>query len=90
MAQARNYVFTVNHALMADGVNHIDRLALLDFEGQKHVSFAVYQLEVGENGVEHFQGYLECIGKKSMKQLHEIPGLERAHFEVRRGALLKQ
>lgn len=86
MAQARNYVFTVNHALMADGVNHIDRLALLDFEGQKHVSFAVYQLEVGENGVEHFQGYLECIGKKSMKQLHEIPGLERAHFEVRRGS----
>ena len=34
MAQARNYVFTVNHALMADGVNHIDRLALLDFEGK--------------------------------------------------------
>ena len=27
----------------------------------------------------------ECIGKKSMKQLHQIPGLERAHFEVRRG-----
>ena len=36
--------------------------------------------------MEHFQGYLECIGKKSMKQLHEIPGLERAHFEVRRGS----
>ena len=46
MAQARNYVFTVNHALMADGVNHIDRLALLDFEGQKHVSLLFISLKL--------------------------------------------
>lgn len=86
MAQARNYVFTVNHGLMADGVNYQDDFRLIDFEAQKFVKFAVYQLEVGDDsGLEHFQGYLECIGKKSIKQLHTIPGLERAHFEVRRG-----
>jgi len=45
----------------------------------------VYQYEQGEQGTPHFQGYLECVGKKSIVQLKKLPGFERAHFEVRRG-----
>ena len=51
----------------------------------EYVKYCVYQLEVGAEGTEHFQGYMELSGKHSFKKLHLIPGLERAHFETRRG-----
>lgn len=48
------------------------------------ISFAVYQLERGENGNRHYQGYIECPNRKSLAQVKRlIPG---AHFEVRRGS----
>jgi len=49
------------------------------------VSYCVYQLECGADGTLHFQGYIECVGKKSFAQLHLLEGLESAHFEIRRG-----
>lgn len=92
---ARNYVFTINFPC----VEHRDgRLTfptiprLLDFANfPSWITYCAYQLEVTfdeQTGKanHHFQGYLECRGKKSMKQLHEIEGLERAHFEIRRGS----
>lgn len=45
----------------------------------------MYQIEVGEHGTRHIQGYLECVGKKSLAQLKKLPGMERSHLEVRRG-----
>lgn len=45
---SRNYCFTLNNP---DG--------LLDFSLSEKVTFAVYQLEIGEEGTPHFQGYLE-------------------------------
>lgn len=77
--QARNYMFTVN---FSKGF-----FRLLDpslWAGS--ISYCVYQLEMGAQGTLHFQGYLECIGKRSFHQLHELEGLEEAHFEVRRGS----
>lgn len=84
--QARNYMFTTNFALMDDGVNYMEDFRLLDpLLFPPWITFCVYQLEVGEQGTEHFQGYLELAGKHSMKQLHEVAGFGRAHFEIRRG-----
>lgn len=79
--QARNYVFTVNFGEETKGF-----FRLLDPSlWSDSVSYCIYQLECGANGTLHLQGYLECIGKKSYKQLHELPGLERARFDVRHG-----
>lgn len=78
MSRGRNYVFTANSP---DGV--------LDPETDGwdvHVSYVTWQLEVGESGTLHYQGYIECLGMKSMRQLHELPGLEGAHFEIRKGS----
>jgi len=76
--RGRNYVFTVNNP---DGALYPDLCPVW----AQHVSYATWQLEVGEEGTLHFQGYLECVGKKSMIQLHMCDGLEEAHFEIRRG-----
>lgn len=79
MKQARNYVFTIN---FADG----DVTALLPEEFPEWLTYCCWQLELGhENNVLHYQGYLECSGKKSMKQVHAVPGFERAALQVRRG-----
>lgn len=79
MTQARNYVFTIN---FADG----EVTVLLPEEFPEWLTYAVWQLELGhENNVIHYQGYLECSGKKSMSQIHAVPGFERSALQVRRG-----
>jgi len=78
--QARNYCFTIN---FADG----EVTSLLSEEFPEWFAFCVWQLEIGhENNVMHYQGYLECSGKKSMAQVHSVPGFERAALDVRRGS----
>lgn len=76
--QHRNICFTVN----ADGE---EPLLLLDplHETWNHVKFCVYQREMGSH--EHFQGYLELTTPKTYDALHNLEGLETAHFERRRG-----
>jgi len=75
----RNYIFVVNHPKAF--------YRLLDcslWEG--NVSYCIYQVECGlDKGTLHFQGYLECVGKKSWAQLHKLPGLESASFQTRHG-----
>lgn len=77
--QARNYVFTINFL-------DAEVTQLLPSEFPQWLSYVVWQLECGhDNHVMHYQGYLECIGKKSMKQIHAVPGFERAALLVRCG-----
>lgn len=71
--QNRNYVFTISYG---DG----NVTELLPEEFPEWLSFATWQLECGAEGTMHYQGYLECSGKKSMAQLHAVPGFERAWF----------
>lgn len=86
MSRARNYVFTINFGPLEDGSNYIEEPQLLDFSlFPSWISYCTYQLELSESGTEHFQGYLECVGTKSMIQLHAVPGFERAAMAVRRG-----
>lgn len=82
MAQARNYVFTIfGEADDEDGPRLLDSSTFPPW-----LSYVTYQLELcPETGRLHFQGYLECVGKKSYAQLQKIPGFETAHFEQRRG-----
>lgn len=49
------------------------------------VSYAIWSEEVGDSGTYHYQGYLETTRRKTITALKKIPGLERAHFEQRRG-----
>lgn len=70
----RNICFTINNP---------DEL--LDPELWETCSYCVYQHEMGENGTSHFQGYAEFKGKHRFTYYAKLPGLERAHLEVRRG-----
>ncbi len=74
----RNICYTVN----ADGERP---LLLLDelHPTWQHVKYNVYQRELGSH--EHFQGYLELTIPKTYEALHDLEGLETAHFEKRRG-----
>lgn len=71
---ARHYCFTVNNPS-----------GLIDFENPK-VRYAIYSEENGENGTNHFQGYLELNEPVRYTWIKKnIPGLEEAHFEKRHG-----
>lgn len=59
--------------------------ALLDCDVQG-VRYCIYQLEIGESGTEHFQGYLELHKPQRIGWVQEhILGLETAHLERRMG-----
>lgn len=78
-AQARNFCFTIN---FADG----EVTALLPEEFPPWLTYAVWQLECGgDSHVMHYQGYIECSGKHSFRQVQNVPGFERAALFVRRG-----
>lgn len=46
--------------------------------------FLVYQLEIGEEGTRHLQGYAHWSGKKRGSTVKRLLG-GRAHVEIRRG-----
>lgn len=67
------WVFTIN--------NPSEQLAFDD-----RVAYAVWQKEKGENGTEHFQGYLELSKKGRISAVKALGGeMVRAHLERRRG-----
>lgn len=71
MSRARAWCFTIN--------NPKDKPSL---EGK--CKYAVFQLEQGENGTAHYQGYIEFKTMKSLKQVKQIVGV-RSHVEIRKG-----
>ena len=71
---SRGWMFTINNPQEED-------IPTLEW---KNAEYIVYQKEVGENGTEHFQGYLylKCVARLSaLKKLNS-----RAHWEQRRGS----
>jgi hypothetical protein len=46
----------------------------------------VYQLERGESGTLHLQGYVEFVARRTIAQAKQLVGLERAHLERRAGS----
>lgn len=71
--QARHWVFTINNP----GEDLIDGDAIPDLK------YMVYQQERGENGTNHYQGYLEFSKPKRLGALKKI--FKTAHFELRKG-----
>jgi len=69
---SRNYVFTLNNPESND---------LPDFQ---HARYIVWQLEKGENGTKHIQGYIELSSPRRIAALKKW--LPRAHFETRKGS----
>ncbi len=71
MTRSTNWIFTLN--------NPGDQLVWPDDK----VKYAVWQQEIGENGTEHFQGYLQLYRQQRLSYVKKM--LPRAHWERRRG-----
>lgn len=71
---ARDWVFTIN--------NPSAEVKPLEWDG---VKFIVFQKERGENGTEHYQGFVQFHTKKRVTALKKLNG--RAHWEPRRGSV---
>lgn len=63
----------------------IDHVRLLEvLGGDALVRYCVFQLEQGESGTEHFQGYLQCTKTCRMAAVKKVLG-PRVHLERQRG-----
>lgn len=81
---AKNWVFTINHP---DG-DDTSNLVYLNSELHRQsldVNYVIYQLEKGEHGTPHYQGYVQFTKRKTLNQLKAIFG-NRVHVEVARGS----
>lgn len=76
--RARTYIFTINNP---DGDINVD-IEHAIATGQ--VRYCVYQLEQGDNGTPHYQGYIEFTESTRFNSAKELLG-GRAHLEPRRG-----
>lgn len=74
MSQSRRWVFTLNNP---------DPLGPPDWDEWSHLRYAVCQLERGEQGTLHLQGYCSFGRPVRLGFLREL--LPRAHWEVARG-----
>lgn len=63
--------------------------AWLDPADWQYIKFAVWQLEMGDNGTVHYQMYVNFSEPMSHAALHKLDGLEHSHTETRRGTKLE-
>lgn len=76
MSMRKNWMFTYNNPVESPE----DFTALLrDWP----VKYAVFQLEIGENGTPHYQGYLEF---ETRKRLTTLRNKKQMHYEPRMGS----
>lgn len=85
--QSRNWVFTWNNPpFHGDNDSEVEAEALEFFNEQyaeQKWSFLSWQLERGESGTLHVQGYVQFAGNKRLASLrHFFPG---CHAAIRRG-----
>lgn len=73
MSRSTNWVFTIN--------NPEDTQIPTKWENL--VKYCVWQLEQGENGTKHLQGYVVMKNRTSLNKLKELSA--SAHWEIRRG-----
>jgi hypothetical protein len=81
-------MFTINYALQEDGTEPVlEQLTpALDRWDDRGVRYCRWQLEVGAEGVEHIQGYLELKDSQPMTWVHnQLPGMARAALQPRAG-----
>lgn len=85
--RARNYCFTINFPAP------LVPYELVPETWPSWISYACWQFEIGEEeNTLHIQGYLECVGKRSVAQLLAVPGFDTQsegysiRFDIRRGS----
>jgi len=88
--RSRNYCFTINFKGEEDenGVELEPVTALTPVEDlwDQWVKYCRWQLELSETNTLHYQGYVELKDAMTLAAVKAIPGLERAHFEPRKGS----
>jgi len=70
MSRSCNWVFTINNPTDEDNPR------------EWHAKYVVWQLETGEEGTPHYQGYVQFKKQKRMSAMKKLNG--RAHWEMRR------
>lgn len=83
VVQSKYWMFTVNNPLVDPDPDATVKLFA------KEVDYAVWQLEKGESGTPHFQGYLELAKRARMTGVCRLlgsVGLKGAHVEARKGS----
>lgn len=70
----KNWIFTINNPEEEEEPPNV----------WPDVEYVIWQHERGEEGTDHIQGYVVCVGRKSLKYIKEHYN-NRAHWEVRRG-----
>lgn len=70
--QSKNWVYTLNNPEVPT-----------DWTEVPDVKYAIYQLEKGEQGTPHYQGYVEFTKNKRLSAVRKI--LPKAHWDIRRG-----
>lgn len=88
-SKLRNFVFTWNNPSIPEGASlaQIKDLIHRRFP-ENSVQYWVAQLERGENGTLHFQGYCELARRRSFAVVRQFFG-GQAHIEPRRGSQLE-
>lgn len=75
MSQSRNWVFTLNNPRDTE---------YPESWTTNHLKLIVYQVEIGEEGTFHLQGYLELDTPRRMSFMKNLA--PRAHWEIRKGS----
>lgn len=78
---ARAYCFTLNNP---DPIHLINPELFIDGPSDL-IRYAIWQLETGDSGTQHFQGYLELRVSCRYTKVISSTNLKGAHFEPRRG-----
>lgn len=83
-----NWIFTVNNPHLVSGGSVTDEAYEdLQFRNTDTLSYCVWQLEMGEQGTRHLQGWLVLTTRTRLSAVKALsPYFERAHFEVQRGS----
>lgn len=86
MSRSKYYVFTLNN-YTEEETRAIEAYAqeAQDNLDQHECTYIIIGKEIGESGTRHYQGYIEFSSRRRLTQVKRVPGLSRAHFEVRRG-----
>lgn len=78
-SRSKYWCFTLNNPTEEE----LSCVKALGEEGQ--ASYLIFGREKGDNGTPHLQGYIEFARKIRRGGVKKLPGLGRAHLEVRRG-----
>jgi len=81
---AKNWCFTINNPTAVDNAN-LDYLTDPLHRVSIELNYVIYQLERGEEGTPHYQGYLQFNKRRTITQIKAFLGF-RVHLEVAKGS----